>query len=180
MSAMDRIVLGRIGAAHGIKGEVRLKSFTEPIEAITDYGMLESPDGDRFEFETVRAVKGVLIVRFAGVTDRNAAEALNGIDLTIGRDRLPATDDDEFYHSDLIGLEAVDERGRVYGTVVAVQDFGAGDLLEIAPPRGNGAYLPFTRETVPAIDVAGGRIVIAPPAGLFDGTDEDAVGEGGS
>ncbi len=177
MAETDRIVLGQIGAAHGIKGEVRLKSFTEPIEAIAEYSPLVATSGDRFEIETIRPPKGVLIVRFAGIGDRNAAETLNGFDLTVDRDQLSATDLDEFYHADLIGLEAVDNSGSVRGTVIAVQDFGAGDLLEIALPGGNSVYLPFTREAVPEIDLGNKRMVIAPPPGLFETSKADSADE---
>lgn len=174
MAEPDRIVLGQIGAAHGIKGEVRLKSFTDPIEAITDYGPLDDGKGRRLKITNWRASKGVLIVRLAGIGDRNAAEALNGVELSIDRERLPDADDDEFYHADLIGLKVVDEAGTAFGNVIAVHDFGAGDLLEIDAPDGTGFYLPFTRETVPDIDFDAGRLIIVPPPGLLDDEGKEA------
>ncbi|MCW2308608.1 ribosome maturation factor RimM [Rhodobium gokarnense] len=174
MADPDRILLGQIGAAHGIRGEVRLKSFTEPPEAIADYGALSAGNGREFEIIDWRASKGVLIVRLNGVKDRNAAEALNGTELFVSRDQLGAPEEDEFFHADLIGLDAVDVDGMPFGKVIAVHDFGAGDLLEIKPADRPSAYLPFTLEAVPEVDIAAGRIVVAPPPGLFDdGTDKD-------
>ena len=180
MASDDRILLGRIGAAHGIKGEVRLKSYTDPVEAITEYGALEAAAGGAFTFERWRVQKGALIARFTGVTDRNKAETLNGTDLYIARDRLPETDDGEFYHADLIGLLAIDTDGAETGRIVAVQDFGAGDLLEIKPDGTPSVFLPFTEEAVPEIDIAAGRVVIDPPEGFFGGDDDDEPGPDGS
>jgi len=174
MADDDRVLLGRIGAAHGIKGEVRLKSYTDPTEAIVGYGPLETRDGGRrFDIDTWRPSKDLLIVHFAGIGDRDAAETLNGTDLYVGRERLPEPDEDEFYHADLIGLNAVGQDGVVMGTVIAIQDFGAGDLLEIKPPVGPSVYLPFTRDAVPEIDLAGRRVVIVPPPGLFEEAEPD-------
>lgn len=119
----------------------------------------------------------MLVVRFKGIADRNAAEALTGLDLFVPRDRLPPAEADEFYHSDLVGLTAVLASGETFGTVVAVQNFGAGDILEIAPPRGPSLMLPFTRAVVPEVDVAGGRLTVVPPAGLLEPGD-DGEGEG--
>ena len=169
-SADNRICVGRIGAAHGTRGELRLWSYTADPLAIADYGSLESEDGTRaFRIETLRPAKGFLVARLEGIADRTAAEALRNVDLYIARDRLPAVQDsDEFYHADLIGLAVVDTRGEALGTVVALHDFGAGDLIEIAPAQGGTTVmLPFTEATVPVVDIAGGRIVIDPPQGLF-------------
>ncbi|MBB4305237.1 16S rRNA processing protein RimM [Rhodobium orientis] len=178
MADPDRILLGQIGAAHGIKGEVRLKSFTEPPEAIADYGTLSAGNGRDFAITEWRASKGVLVVRLSGVADRNAAEALNGTELYVARDQLGAPEEDEFFHADLIGLDAVDAGGVPFGKVIAIHDFGAGDLLEIKPADRPSAYLPFTLEAVPEVDVAAGRVVVAPPPGLFDdGTDKDDAAE---
>ncbi len=159
--------MARIGAAHGIKGEVRVKSFTaEPLE-LAAYGPLEAVDGRRFTIEAARpagASPDMLVVRFQGVADRNAAEALNGLELTVPRERLPEPDEDEFYHADLIGLDAVTPSGAPLGTVVAVPNYGAGDLLEIAPPRGPSLLIPFTRAAVPEIDLSARRVTVDPPA----------------
>ncbi|HKA79508.1 MAG TPA: ribosome maturation factor RimM [Xanthobacteraceae bacterium] len=162
----ERICVAQIGGAHGIRGEVKLKSFTADPMAVTDYGPLESEDGAaHFTIEAVRPAKGHLVVRFRGVDDRNAAERLTNTKLFVPRERLPPADDDEFYHADLIGLSAVTADGSAVGTVVAIHDFGAGDILELRPPGGGTTImLPFTDAFVPDIDVAGGRIVVAPPA----------------
>jgi 16S rRNA processing protein RimM len=162
----ERICVAQIGGAHGIRGQVKLKSFTADPMAVTDYGPLESEDGaTRYTIEAVRPAKGHLVVRFRGVDDRNAAERLANIKLFVPRERLPPADDDEYYHVDLIGLAAVTADGSAVGTVVAIHDFGAGDILELRPAAGGTTMmLPFTDAFVPDIDIAGGRIVVAPPA----------------
>ena len=160
----DWICVARIGAAHGLRGEVRLNSFTADPLAVTQYGALADESGSRsFEIESWRPGKGFLVVRFKGIGDRTAAERLCNVDLYVPRDRLPAPASDEFYHADLIGLCAVGEDGNQIGTVVAIHDFGAGDLLEIRPQAGPTMMVPFTETAVPVIDVAGGRVVVAPP-----------------
>ncbi|ADZ68532.1 ribosome maturation factor RimM [Polymorphum gilvum] len=174
-SASDRILMARIGAAHGVRGEVRVKPFGDDPLSFADYGPLETADGSRrFEVVGARVQKTVVITRFKGIDDRTAAEALNGLDLYVPRERLPEPGDDEFYHADLIGLEAVDAAASRFGTVVAVQDFGAGDLLEIRPDRGRSFYVPFTQAFVPTVDLAAGRVVLdLPDDYLSEGTDED-------
>jgi 16S rRNA processing protein RimM len=161
----ERICVAQIGGAHGIRGEVKLKSFTADPMAVTDYGPLESEDGaTRYTIEAVRPAKGHLVVRFRGVDDRNAAERLANIKLFVPRERLPPADDDEYYHADLIGLAAVTADGSAVGTVVAIHDFGAGDILELRPAAGGTTImLPFTDAFVPTVDIAAGRIVVAPP-----------------
>jgi 16S rRNA processing protein RimM len=165
----ERICVGRIGAAHGTRGEVKLWSFTADPLAIARYGPLETEDGARtFQIEALRPAKGFLVARLAGVPDRTAAEALRNIDLYVARERLPAPAADEFYHTDLVGLAVVDASGTPLGTVTAVHNFGAGDLIEVQPAAGSmTVMLPFTEAVVPVVDVAGGRIVIEPPAGAF-------------
>jgi 16S rRNA processing protein RimM len=170
VSIKDQVLVARIGAAHGIKGEVRVTSFTaDPLDAAR-YAPLAAADGRVFEVATVRPGNApqTLIVRFVGIPDRNAAEALNGIELSVPRSALGEPADDEYFHADLIGLAAVSREGAPLGTVIAVQNFGAGDLIEIAPPRGNTVLVPFTRAAVPEIDVPNGRIVVAPPPGLLE------------
>ena len=159
-----------IGAAHGIKGELRVKTFTGDPLALADYGPLHAKDGRAFQILDIRPAGTVVVVRFKGVSDRNAAEALAGTELFVDRSMLPDDgEEDEFYHADLIGLRAIDAQGHEFGTVVAVQNFGAGDLLEIKIPDGSEAVLvPFTGTTVPTVDVAGGRIILDPPQGLFE------------
>ena len=133
--------------------------------AVTRYGVLSNTDGTRaFEIESCRPAKGVLIARFKGIADRTAAEALCHVDLYVPRDRLPPPAADEFYHADLIGLAAVGRDGAAIGTIVAVHDFGAGDIVEIAPIAGGPTLmLPFTDAVVPEIDIAAGRVVVLPP-----------------
>jgi len=163
----DRIRVARIGAAHGIRGEVKLWSFTEDPLAVTNYGPLETADGKRrFEIEAARPGKDFLVARLAGVTDRNAAEALRNTDLYVPRERLPPIKDtDTFYHADLIGLAAVGEDGATLGTVAAIHNFGAGDLIEIVPAGGGEALLiVFNETTVPTVDIDAGRIVVVRPA----------------
>lgn len=161
----ERICVAQIGAAHGIRGEVKLKSFTADPMAVTDYGPLESEDGSaRFTIEAARPGKGHLVVRLRGVDDRNAAERLANIKLFIPRERLPAAAADEFYHADLIGLSAVTADGAAIGTIVAIHDFGAGDILELRPAAGGATImLPFTEAFVPEIDMAAGRVVVVIP-----------------
>ena len=165
----NRVLVAEIGAAHGIRGEVRLRSFTQDPFAVKDYGPLESEDGaQRFAIESLRPAKDCLVARIAGVTDRTAAEGLRNTRLYVGRDRLPAPADDEFYHADLIGLVALAADGSELGKVVAVHNFGAGDLIELQPAAGGAAVmLPFTAATVPLVDIAGRRIVVDPPHGLL-------------
>jgi 16S rRNA processing protein RimM len=163
----DRIRVARIGAAHGIRGEVKLWSFTEDPLAVTKYGPLETEDGARrFEIEAARPAKDHLVARLKGIGDRDAASSLRNIDLFVPRDRLPPIEEaDTFYHADLVGLAAVDGDGTVFGTVTAIHNFGAGDLIEIAPAAGGEPLLlPFTEATVPTIDLKAGRVVVAVPA----------------
>jgi 16S rRNA processing protein RimM len=169
-SSAERVCVGRIGTAHGTRGEVKLWSFTADPMAIAEYGALATEDGARtFTIETLRPGKDFLVARLAGITDRTAAERLCNLDLYIARERLPQpADADEFYHADLIGLAVVGTDGRTLGTVVAIHNFGASDLIEVRPAQGGMTVMvPFTDAIVPTVDVAGGRIVIDPPEGLF-------------
>jgi 16S rRNA processing protein RimM len=166
------VCVAQIGAPHGVRGEVRLKSFTAESEAVARYGPLQTEDGRRsFEIEaTLRQDKDGLIVRLRGIDDRNAAEALRNVRLYVPRARLPETEDSEtYYHADLIGLAVVDVQGASIGTVAGVQNFGAGDLIEVEPHGGGPTtLLPFTAAAIPKVDLAAGRIVVDPP--------EDALG----
>jgi len=160
-----RVCVAQIGAAHGVRGEVRLKPFTADPLGVTRYGALETEDGRPIEIEAVRPAKDMLVARLKGVSDRNAADALKNVRLYVPRARLPQPDDDEFYHADLIGLAVVTADGAAFGVVKAVHNFGAGDLLEIEPAAGGATVmLPFIATTVPKIDIAGRRIVVEPPA----------------
>jgi 16S rRNA processing protein RimM len=172
----DRVCVAQIGAAHGIGGEVKLHAFTEDAMAITSYGPLETEDGSQhLLIDGVRAAKDHLIARFKGVGDRDAAERLRNVKLYVARDKLPATADaDTFYHADLIGLAAITGDGQELGSIVGIHNFGAGDLLEIRlAGRAQSVMLPFTQDVVPAVDVAGGRVVVNPPPGAFDVSPED-------
>jgi 16S rRNA processing protein RimM len=177
--AKDRVCLGAVAGAHGVKGLVKLKSFTEVAQDIAAYGPLEDEPGTRhFKLEVLGRVKGAVLARMEGVADRNAADALRGTRLYVDRDKLPAAEDGEFYHADLIGLTVERVDGTPVGTVQSVQDFGAGDLLEVAPvERGAQTILvPFDAVTVPVVDLAAGRVVIDPPPGLLDPTPDDQDG----
>jgi 16S rRNA processing protein RimM len=162
----QRICVARLGAAHGVRGEIKLWSFTADPAAVVDYGPFEAADGRVIEVETLRPARDFFVARLKGVADRDAAERLRNVELFVPRARLPATDDvDEFYHADLIGLAVVDASGAPLGTVVALHNFGAGDIIEIRRADANDTVLlPFTQATVPQIDVAGGRIVVATEA----------------
>jgi 16S rRNA processing protein RimM len=162
-----------IGAAHGIKGELRVKTFTGDPLALGDYGTLYAKDGRAFEIVNLRPQGEVVVVRFKGVSDRNAAEALTGTELFVDRSALPDdAEEDEFYHADLIGLAVRDETGANLGTVRTVQNYGGGDILVVAG-LGGEALVPFTRAAVPHVDIAGGFLEIdKAAAGLLPGEDD--------
>jgi len=160
-----RICLGQIGAPHGVRGEVRLRSFTAEPKAIANYGPLQTEDGHVLEIETLRPAKDYFVAKLSGVADRDAAEKLTNARLYVPRERLPEPDEpDEFYHADLIGLTALDRAGQCLGTVIAVHNFGAGDLIEVRQAEGNETELfPFNAMTVPEVDIAARRLVIERP-----------------
>ena len=159
-----QICVARIGAPHGVRGAVKLWTFTEDPRAVERYGPLMTRDGARqFEIASAREAKDHLVATFKGIATRNDAEKLNGIELYVPRERLPATDDDEYYHADLIGLAAVTTSEEPLGRVAAIHNFGAGDIIEIAPPHGPTMLLPFTNAVVPTVDIEGGRVVIERP-----------------
>jgi 16S rRNA processing protein RimM len=160
----SQICVARIGAAHGVRGAVKLWTFTEDPLAVKDYGPLATKDGARrFEVTSAREAKGHLVATLEGVTTREQAELLNGVELYIARERLPDAAENEYYHADLIGLAAVTPTAQPLGRVVAIHNFGAGDIIEIAPPHGATMLLPFTHAVVPTVDLAGGRVVIELP-----------------
>ena len=170
------ICVARIGAAHGVRGAVKLWTFTEDPMAVKRYGRLATKDGARhFEVESAREAKGHLVATLKGVTTREDAERLNGVELYIAREELPDTDENEYYHADLIGLAAVTPAGQPLGRVVAIHNFGAGDIIEIAPPHGATLLLPFTNAVVPTVDLAGGRVVIELPEEI-EGDDPASAG----
>jgi len=163
----EKIRVARIGAAHGVRGEVKLWPFTQDPQAVAGYGALETEDGARrFEIESLRPAKDHLVARIVGIGDRDAAEKLRNTDLFVPRDRLPPIEEpDTFYHADLVGLDAVTADGAQVGTVHALHNFGAGDIIEIMPlGGGEPMMLPFDETTVPKIDLAAKQIVIVPPA----------------
>ena len=160
----DLIQVGRVAGAFGVRGEVRITSFTAEPLALVDYKTLVREDGSAgLTLTSGRPVKGGVIVRAKEVETREQAEALRGLKLYIPRDRLPAPEEDEFYVTDLIGLAIETADGEPLGRVKAVQDFGAGDLLEVQPPEGASWYLPFTREAVPEVRIGEGKVIAVPP-----------------
>ena len=163
------VCLGVVTGPHGVQGAVRIKSFTEAAEDVARYGPLaDETGGRRFELRLIGAGKGVVIARLAGVEDRNQAEALRGLRLYLQRSALPQTEADEYYHADLLGLEAVLGDGTSVGRVRAIHDFGAGDTLELTRPGAPPVMVPFTRAIVPIVEPAAGRLVLDPPPGLLD------------
>jgi 16S rRNA processing protein RimM len=158
------VLLAAVIGASGLKGAVKVKIFTASAEALSRYGALKDRHGKEFSITALRPAKtGEAVISFSGITSREAAEALKGTELFIARDALPKTGDEEFYHADLIGLEAQDSEGRILGKIAALHNYGAGDIIEITRADGDSVLLAFTRETVPVIDIPGGRIVVAVP-----------------
>ncbi|MDF2095408.1 ribosome maturation factor RimM [Aquibaculum arenosum] len=179
-----RICLAAVVGPHGVRGLVRIKAFTEDPESVAAYGPLSDEAGARqYTLRLKGQVKGLLLAEVEGVRDRDAAEALRGLRLYVPRSALPPPEDpEEFYHADLIGLRVETAEGTDLGRVVAVQDFGAGDLLEIEGEDGSRSHLPFTRQVVPQVDLAAGRLVAEPPeavtAASDDGTGTGQEGDG--
>jgi 16S rRNA processing protein RimM len=163
----ERIRVARIGAAHGVRGEVKLWPFTQDPMAVASYGTLESEDGARrFDIESLRLVRDFLVASLAGVADRDAADALRNLDLFVPRERLPEIEEaNTFYYADLVGISAVTADGATLGTVTDVHNFGAGDIIEIAPADGGAPLmLSFTEAAVPKVDLQAKQIVVVPPA----------------
>jgi 16S rRNA processing protein RimM len=180
LAAEKRILVGAIAGAHGVRGEVRIKSFTANPRAIGRYGPVEDETGARSFKLTVRGeTKGLVIARLDGVADRNQAEALKGLRLYVPRAKLPRPKRGEWYVADLIGLAAEDASGTPLGRVKSVQNFGAGDVIELERTDGTTEFLPFTRAVVPEVDVEGGKVVINPPDEIEvreEQADEDEKG----
>ena len=169
----DKISVGAISGAYGVRGELRIKSYCAVPEDIESYSPLSSEDGTRsFNLALVRPVKNGFVARITDVTSKEEADALRGTGLYAPRDRLPTLPDDEFYHTDLIGLAAKRSDGELYGSVSAVHNFGAGDILEIERIAGVRVMLPFNRETVPEVDIDAGVLIVDPPPGLEGGVDD--------
>ncbi|MEO0467789.1 MAG: ribosome maturation factor RimM [Pseudomonadota bacterium] len=165
----DRVCIGAIAGAFGVKGEVRLKSFTAVPEDVAAYGALQTEDGAKsFEVTLTGQTKGALVGRLSGVPTKEVADRMRGLRLYVDRAKLPEPGDDEYYHADLIGLAVFDTGGAELGRVKAVHNHGASDLLEIDPSGGGASVLlPFTLEAVPTVDLTTGRIVADPPEGVF-------------
>ncbi|HEY8573658.1 ribosome maturation factor RimM [Phenylobacterium sp.] len=161
----DRLILvGRVAGAFGVRGEVRITSYTAEPAALLDYKTLQREDGSPgLTLTSGRPAKGGLVVRATEVETREQAEALRGLKLFIPREALPEPEEDEFYVTDLIGLDVVTTEGEALGKVRTVHDFGAGDLLEIQPPTGASWWLPFTREAVPEVRIAEGKVIAVRP-----------------
>jgi 16S rRNA processing protein RimM len=162
------ICIGAVAGAHGVRGLVRIKSFTERPEAVAAYGPIIDDRGRSFSIEIKGPTKGGVLAALSGVNDRDAAEALRGQRLYVPREAMPPAAEDEFYHADLIGLAATDEDGRPLGEVVAVHEHGSAPVLEVRPAEGETRLIPFTREAVPLVDLAAGRVTVAALPGLLE------------
>lgn len=173
-TAAARVCVGTVTGARGLKGEVRIKSFTADPEAIAAYGPVSDKAGKRrFAIRVTGRIKGALIARLDGIDDRDAAEALKGTELYVQRSALPAPEAGTYYHADLVGLRVETADGSGLGIVKAVHNFGAGDVLELAGKHALGVMVPFTDAVVTAVDLNAGRIMIAPPPGLLGGDGEE-------
>ena len=163
-----KVCIGVIAGPHGVKGQVRLKSFTADPADVAAYGPVTDAAGARtFKLAIAGSARNMLIARIEGVKDRDAAEALRGVELYVDRDRLPEAEEDEFYHADLIGLPVRTADGEAFGTVLALHNYGAGDVIEIRCADGGTEILPFNKEVVPEIDLENGFLVVAPPAETY-------------
>jgi 16S rRNA processing protein RimM len=173
--ASELICVGAVTGARGIKGDVRIKSFTADPHDIASYGPLYDKTGNvAYKLKVTGQAKDQLIGRILGTPDRTAAEKLKGLQFFVPRDNLPETGDDEFYFSDLIGLNVEDTKGKALGAISSVENFGAGDVLEIVGVINGSLMVTFTKETVPLVDIQNGLVVIDPPDGVFDSSDEEA------
>lgn len=170
------VCLGVIVGVKGLKGEVRIKSFTEAPEGVAAYGPLRAKDGRTLTVSVVNVLEDVVIAKVAGVTDRTAAEALKGLELFVDRAVLPETEGDTYYHADLIGLAVETTEGEKVGKVSAFHNFGGGDVMEVTAEGGSDTgFLPFAADVIAKVDIPGGKVVITPQPGLF----EDQSKEGG-
>lgn len=174
------VCLGVIAAPHGVRGLVRIRPFTADPGAVAAYGpVTDRETGRTFALALTGAAKGTVTARIEGITDRDQAEAVRGTELWVRREALPETEDEEYYHHDMIGLRAEGVDGAALGEVTGVQNHGAGDLLELHLAGGGSALVPFTRACVPVVDIEGGRVVIDAPPGLMEaGEPRQGAGEG--
>ena len=173
------VLLAAVIGAHGLKGEVKVKTFTTAPEVLRAYGPLHAKDGRRFTIAALRpSADSEAVVTFAEVKDRTASEALKGLELFVAREKLPEAGAGEFYHTDLVGLEAIDKDGRRIGKVLAIQNYGAGDVVVITADSGDEILLAFTKDNVPEIDIKNGRLTVAVPDEIDAGDrDESDRGE---
>jgi 16S rRNA processing protein RimM len=169
-----QILLGRILGPHGLKGEVKIKSFTADPLDVASYGAVIAPDGRKFNLLRTRLQGDVVIAAIKGISDRNTAETLKGVELAVARDDLPETDDGEFYQADLIGLSVFSAAGDKVGEVIGFQHFGAGDLIEIERDAGGTSFVPFADSMVPEIDLDDGRLVLSETGMAVLAADDDA------
>ncbi len=175
--ADKRILIGRILAAHGLKGEVKIKSFTEAPLDVASYGAVVASDGRKFTLQHERMQGDTVIAAIKGISDRNSAESLRSLDLYVDRSDLPETDEDEFYHADLIDLPVVDASGAEVGRVLAFHNFGGGDVMEIK--RGHASvFVPFTVKMVPTVDIKGGRVALSAEglAAMLEANEKSTAG----
>ena len=163
-----KVCVGVVIGAKGVRGEVRIKSFTDSPRDVGAYGPVTTEDGREFDVKVAGAVKDVVTARLNGVGDRDAAEALKGVELYVARAAMPPPEEGRYYHTDLVGLAAKLTTGEDLGTVSAVHNYGAGDILEVKRPEGETEFIPFTPAAIAAVDVAGGTVTITPLPGLFD------------
>lgn len=175
----ELVCVGAITGARGLKGEVRIKSFTADPKGVSDYGdVFEEDGGKSYTIKITGQAKGQLLARLQGVEDRNAAEALKGTRLYVPKSALPEPEEDEFYFSDLIGLRADLVDGGNLGRIKEVHDFGAGTILEVAGGDLGNVMVPFTRTAVPKVDISAGRVVIDPPVGLLEPAEAEEGEDG--
>lgn len=168
-----RVLLGEISGVHGIRGDILVRTYTATPEAIANYGPLTNATGAKaYSLTIVRVTDKGVVARIAGISDRTTAEALRGTKLFVARERLPEAPASEFYHADLIGLKALTEDGTQLGEIVSVQNFGAGDLLELKPLTGTSEFIPFEDQWVPHVDLATGTLIIKRPPSTGDESEE--------
>ena len=174
----DRVCLGIVTGPQGLQGAVRIRSYTAWSEDIASYGLLSDVTGEReFSIRILRSTKKGLVAELSGVDDRTAAEEIKGLELYVSRDALPEPDEEEFYYSDLIGLDVEDEDGKVMGQVKMMDNYGAGEVMEVTLSSGEAFLLPFTREAVPVVDVAAGKIQIVRPVEINPSQEENGQDE---
>ena len=180
-----KVCIGVIAGAHGVRGQVRVKSFTAEPQDVTAYGPVTDASGVRqFDLRITGAARGMMLAKIDGVGDRDAADLLRGTELYVDRDRLPDPDEDEFYYTDLIGLDVVSTGGEPLGTVRAMHNFGAGDMIELENGSGKTELLPFTAAVVASVDLAAGVVTIDSPHEIFVRPDahlddDDEADDGG-